>query len=97
MSDLDLLGVCVTFLNELSTLNNKTVSIVSAVDLHDSAIRTYRLERRTTDGIAFALATHESTLDILVRLCAILCEYPTRHAVPHLSLRLLVAGCVARG
>jgi DNA mismatch repair ATPase MutS len=52
----DLLCVFVTFIDELATPDGSTVSLVSAVDAADPAIRTYRVVRAPADGRAYAAA-----------------------------------------
>lgn len=56
---LDLLCVCVTFMDELSTLGPQTVSLVSTVVPSNPAERTYRIVRRPADGRSYAMSIAE--------------------------------------
>lgn len=59
LSRIDLLCVCVTFLDELASVNKKIVSLVAAVAPDNPSLRTFRLERQPANGLAHALAIAE--------------------------------------
>jgi DNA mismatch repair protein MutS len=57
--ELDARCVWVTFLDELSHCGKEVVSMVSSTAPDDPTARTYRIERRAADGLAYALSLAE--------------------------------------
>ena len=52
----DILCIYITFLEELSTYNENTISMVSTVSRYDRQTRTYKILRLPADGKAYALS-----------------------------------------
>lgn len=50
----DVLGVWVTFLDEVSEMDEQAVSMVATVDPEDPSRRTFRIIRKLADGLAYA-------------------------------------------
>jgi len=59
ITEIGALCVCVTFVDELSVLNEHIVSAVSTIVPRQPAARTYKIVRKPADGLAYAMSIAE--------------------------------------
>jgi DNA mismatch repair protein MutS len=59
LAELDVPGVWVTFVEELASFSEKSVSMVGTVDSRNPALRTFKIVRKAADGLSYAMALAE--------------------------------------
>ena len=57
--ELGVLGVCVTFIDDLASLNEKTVSMMATIVPENPSQRTFRIARKSASGLSYAMALAE--------------------------------------
>jgi DNA mismatch repair protein MutS len=57
--ELDIICICVTFIDELAALSDTSVTMASNVNPNNVAERTYKIVRRPPDGLAYAISIAE--------------------------------------